>query len=145
MSGPKVIRIVTREEIIAICRGMLARLDAAIASWRRIGERNGTVDAADVAATEKRRDALRALLAKDRVVELQAQVGNEIAFLKADTQTSWRARPPPPPKRQGPPAARRTRLVPYSSPSIVRRDPFRWSCVGGWLSQRMEARALRRP
>ncbi len=86
MSGPKVIRIVTREEIIAICQGMLARLDAAIASWRRTGERNETVGAADIASTEKRRDALRALLAKDRFGELQAQVGGEIAFLKADTQ-----------------------------------------------------------
>jgi len=86
MSGPKVIRIVTREEVIAICQGLLARLDAAIASWTRIGERNQTISAPDIEATAARRDALRALLAKDRFQELQAQVDKEIAYLKGDTQ-----------------------------------------------------------
>ena len=86
MSGPKVIRIVTREEIIAICRGCWRA--STPRSPRGDASANATErsDAADIAATEKRRDALRALLAKDRFVELQAQVGNEIAFLKADTQ-----------------------------------------------------------
>lgn len=44
MSGPKVIRIVTREEILEICRGQLARVDAALEHWTRIGRRNGCVD-----------------------------------------------------------------------------------------------------
>ena len=33
MSGPKVVRIVTREEILALCEGQLARVDAALADW----------------------------------------------------------------------------------------------------------------
>lgn len=40
MSGPKVVRIVTREEHEAICRGMLARIDAALEQWAETGRRN---------------------------------------------------------------------------------------------------------
>jgi hypothetical protein len=40
MSGPKVVRIVTREEILGICHGQLARVDAALAEWTRKGRRN---------------------------------------------------------------------------------------------------------
>ena len=39
MSGPKVVRIVTREENEAICRGMLARIDAALEEWAETGRR----------------------------------------------------------------------------------------------------------
>ncbi|BBI42545.1 hypothetical protein ALP64_204920 [Pseudomonas syringae pv. actinidiae] len=42
MSGPKVVRIVTREEIIAICEGHLQRLERAVNRWQtqatRLGE-----------------------------------------------------------------------------------------------------------
>ena len=44
MSGPKAFRIVTRAEIISICRRNLARLDAAIEVWTSRGQRNGTID-----------------------------------------------------------------------------------------------------
>jgi hypothetical protein len=86
MSGPKVVQIVTREEIIATCEGLLARLDAAVARWQRVGRRNRTIDDGDVAAAEARRTALRALLASDQFVELQKQVPLEIAFFQDDLQ-----------------------------------------------------------
>ena len=35
MSGPKVVRIVTREELVAESTALLARLDAAIQQWQR--------------------------------------------------------------------------------------------------------------
>lgn len=87
MSGPKVVRIVTREEIIAICEQHLARLDAAIAHWTRSGQRNSTITEAEIAEVHQRRDQLRALLAEDAFVELQKAVPEEIAFLDADTQS----------------------------------------------------------
>lgn len=86
MSGPKVIRIVTREEMVAICEGLLARLDAAIASWIRTGKRNATISDADTAGMQERREALRALLARDRFREFQSETAREIAFLKEDAQ-----------------------------------------------------------
>lgn len=48
MSGPKAFRIVTRAEIILICRRSLARLDAAIEFWASTCKRNGTIDQKDI-------------------------------------------------------------------------------------------------
>ena len=86
MSGPKAFRIVTRAEIIAICRRSLARLDAAIETWASAGRRNGTIEQQDIEKVTARRDELRRLLDADRFVELQKQVAGEIAFLQADSE-----------------------------------------------------------
>ncbi|TGN86841.1 hypothetical protein EOW77_0016270 [Bradyrhizobium yuanmingense] len=86
MSGPKAFRIVTRAEIIAICRRDLARLDAAIESWTFAGKRNGTIEQKDIEKVIVRRNELRRLLDTNRFVELQKQVAAEIAFLQADSE-----------------------------------------------------------
>jgi hypothetical protein len=86
MSGPKVVRIVTREEIIAICQDHLAQLEAALQRWERVGRRNRLLGDADVESARKRQAELRALLAADRFTELQKQVPVEISYLQADTE-----------------------------------------------------------
>lgn len=86
MSGPKVVCIVTREEILSICRGMLARVDAALAEWIRIGERNDCIDDAAIAEARARRADLAALIAADRFMDLQKQAPMEEAFLRDDVQ-----------------------------------------------------------
>jgi len=86
MSGPKAFRIVTRAEIMTICRRSLARLDAAIEDWVFRGQRNGTIDKADIDKVIARRDALRGLLSADRFVELQKQLPAEISFLQVDAE-----------------------------------------------------------
>ncbi|WP_087687931.1 hypothetical protein [Pandoraea sp. PE-S2R-1] len=84
MSGPKVVRIVTREEVLAICEAHLQRLDQAIASWIASGQRIGELSVKEIAATHERRKSLAALIATDAFMELQKTVPDEIAFLKAD-------------------------------------------------------------
>jgi hypothetical protein len=86
MSGPKVVRIVTREEIIAICEGHLARLDVAADEWVSVGRRNGVLTDAEISATQSRREALRNLLVQGRYMDLQKAVPNEISFLQADQE-----------------------------------------------------------
>ncbi len=86
MSGPKVVRIVTREEILEICHGMLTRIDAALSEWKRIGRRNDCIDDEALAAAQRRRDALAALIAADRFMDLQKQAPIEEAFLRNDVQ-----------------------------------------------------------
>lgn len=86
MSGPKVVRIVTREEILEICHGMLVRVDAALAEWTRVGRRNDCIDDDALAAANRRRDALAALIAADRFMDLQKQAPIEEAFLRDDVQ-----------------------------------------------------------
>ncbi|MCC6776084.1 MAG: hypothetical protein IT537_05505 [Hyphomicrobiales bacterium] len=85
MSGPKVFHVVTREEIIAICEGHLARLDAAIDGWKKAGGRSGATKE-DVDAVSARRDALRRMLTDERFAELQKQAPAEISFLRSDAE-----------------------------------------------------------
>lgn len=84
MSGPKVVRIVTREEIIAVCERQIASLQAAVTQWQKLGERNGVLTPEDVAIANGRVIAMQQLVAADRFVELQKQVPLEIGFLTSD-------------------------------------------------------------
>jgi hypothetical protein len=86
MSGPKVVRIVTREEILDICNGLLARVDAAIKEWVRVGQRNECVDDEAIAAVQRRRDVLAELIAGDRFTDVQKQAPVEEAFIRGDLQ-----------------------------------------------------------
>lgn len=86
MSGPKIVRIVTREELIELCEGQLVGLEAALQRWQRVGHRNDVIDETDVQLVRKRLFAIRSLLANDQFVELQKQVPAEIAFLAADIE-----------------------------------------------------------
>jgi hypothetical protein len=87
MSGPKVVRIVTREELIERCDGILARVDAALAEWIRVGQRNECLDDEAIAAARSRRDALAALIKTDRFADFQKQAPTEEAFLRSDLET----------------------------------------------------------
>src|SRR5262245_35989668 len=84
MSGPKVVRIVTREEVIAICEGLLARLREAARQWEKTGLRNDLLTNEAVEQTRQRVKELEEFLLKDRFLDLQKQVPSEIQFLKVD-------------------------------------------------------------
>jgi hypothetical protein len=86
MSGPKAFRIVTRAEIISICRRNLARLDAAIEIWTSTCKRNGTIDQSDIDRVIARRDEIRHMLDADRFTDLQKHVVFEISYVNADTE-----------------------------------------------------------
>lgn len=86
MSGPKAFRIVTRSEIISICRRSLARLDAAIEFWTSTCKRNGTIDQSDIDRVIARRDEIYRMLDADRFTDLQKQVIAEISYLSADAE-----------------------------------------------------------
>lgn len=86
MSGPKAFRIVTRAEVIAICRHDLARLEATIENWSSACRRNGTFEQQDIDKVMARRDELRRLLDADRFVDLQKQVAAEISYLNGDIE-----------------------------------------------------------
>lgn len=86
MSGPKVVRIVTREEVLAMCNAELARLDAALHDWSRAGKRNGFTSEDEITAARGRRDELAALINADRFMDFQKGAAQEIAFLTSDLQ-----------------------------------------------------------
>lgn len=84
MSGPKVVRVVTREELIAAGTALLVRLDTAVQQWQR--DCGDSVKPADVQVTKSRRDALAAMLAADRFAEFGQATVKEIDFLQADAE-----------------------------------------------------------
>ncbi|WP_338747189.1 hypothetical protein V3D52_11905 [Pseudomonas putida] len=86
MSGPKVVRIVTREEIIAICEGHLQRLEHAVGRWETQATRLGELSEQERSASLERHARLRALLAEDRLAELQKAVPLEIEHLRRDLE-----------------------------------------------------------
>ena len=86
MSGPKVVRIVTREETIAICENLLRQLDQTIATWTSDGQRMAELSDAEIASTLGRRRELGNLLTRDGFTDLQKNVRDEIAFLHADLE-----------------------------------------------------------
>lgn len=91
MSGPKVVRIVTREEVLATCSVLIRRLDGAITRWHQELERLGLADADDIQAVTRRRERIEALLASDRFVDLQKQASDEIAYLERDVEVKRQA------------------------------------------------------
>ena len=87
MSGPKVVRIVTREENEAICRSLLARIDAALDEWSEAGRRNDCLDATTIEAARRRRDTLAALVGQGKFTEMKAQAPSEESFLRSDMRS----------------------------------------------------------
>jgi hypothetical protein len=86
MSGPKVIHVVTREELVARCEVHLRQLDVAIAEWMKAHERNSKEDIEAIKGVVSRREELGRLLKEDRFSELQKRIPAEISFLRADAQ-----------------------------------------------------------
>ena len=76
MSGPKVVRVVTLEEVLLICTRELAHVDAALAEWERVLSRCGSRLPAEVRTQRKR---LGALMASGQYVEVQKEAPALIA------------------------------------------------------------------
>lgn len=83
MSGPKVVRVITREELVAAGESLLRRLDAALAEWERACTAVG-VSPADQTASKDRRNALEQMFRADRFAEFGQAAVAEIDFLDAD-------------------------------------------------------------
>lgn len=84
MSGPKVVRIVTREEIEAICRRHIAAVEAAAGELGRRARRCGMLDGALEAAVSARLAAFAAMLARGQWMDIQKGAPEAVAFLQAE-------------------------------------------------------------
>lgn len=86
MSGPKVVRVVTRDELAAQGAARLRRLDAAIAYWTEVCKRSADKEAAAAAirAVVERRSVLERMLTEDRFADLERHAEIEQSFLRQD-------------------------------------------------------------
>ncbi len=83
MSGPKVVRVVTREELVAAGEAMLKRLDAAVAQWEKDCTAIG-VSVPEQTVFIDRRNALELVLRADKFLEFARAAAAEIDFLEVD-------------------------------------------------------------
>jgi hypothetical protein len=86
MSGPKVVRVVTREELVAAGEAVLRQLDAAVSQWQMDCAVAGVQDA-DVQKTKQRRDQLEAMLRQDKFAQFGTAAASEIDYLDADASS----------------------------------------------------------
>ena len=54
MSGPKVVRVVTKQEVMSICRGRIDALQDAIEQWRKYAARHDALTAEEEKAVERK-------------------------------------------------------------------------------------------
>lgn len=83
MSGPKVVRVVTREELVAAGEAMLKRLDAAVAQWEKGCTAMG-VSVPEHTEFIDRRNALELMLRADKFLEFSRAAAAEVDFLEVD-------------------------------------------------------------
>lgn len=84
MSGPKVVRVITRDELVAAGESLLRKLDAALADYERACTAVG-LSPVDQNASRERRNALEQMLRADRFAEFGQAAAAEIEFLDADS------------------------------------------------------------
>jgi len=84
MSGPKVVRVVTREELVSHGQALLARLDQSIALWTEACEAIGQANQSDLEKVVARRSELEALFRSDKFQDFTQSTSEEMAFLESD-------------------------------------------------------------
>jgi hypothetical protein len=83
MSGPKVVRIVTREEIEAICRGHIRDVDAAIATVMQVAQRLDRLDGGVREELARQKESMASLLRAESWMEIQKRGPAMVANLQA--------------------------------------------------------------
>ena len=86
MSGPKVVRVVTREEVEAICRRETALVQAAADELRRAHRRHGRLGEGTERAIADSSKRLADLSEAGRYLDLQKQAPQLAAFFKSETE-----------------------------------------------------------
>lgn len=86
MSGPKVVRIVTREERLAQSTAIAKRLQQMLDRWREAAQQAGELAVEELAQTQQRHAQIGALLESDSFDRFNQEAGREIAFLATDLE-----------------------------------------------------------
>jgi len=71
MSGPKVIRVVTRAELVAICAELIAQVEAAFQEWESIARRNEVLKVDDCPRQAEEISRLKQAVAENRFKDVQ--------------------------------------------------------------------------
>ncbi|WP_153130488.1 hypothetical protein [Dechloromonas hortensis] len=84
MSGPKVVRVITREERVSQCLVVLARLDQALAIWQESCQRMEQPTKGDQEKALARRNELESMFRSDQFDAFMSAANGEVSFLESD-------------------------------------------------------------
>ena len=84
MSGPKVVRVVTKQETMSICRGRIDAFRDAIDQWRGVASRYDVLTVEEEKAVEKRLSAIVKMFEREQFLNVQKQCSVEITLIQAD-------------------------------------------------------------
>ena len=82
MSGPKVVRVVTKKEVMAECRGRIAVVKDMIEQWRRCASRHGALTIEEEKEVEQRFHSIVSLFERELFSDVQTQCTIEINALQ---------------------------------------------------------------
>lgn len=84
MSGPKVVRVVTKQEIRANCRGRIEAVKDVFDQWHKFASKHDALTIEEEKTAEKRMHSIVKLFEQEQFSEVQKQCTNEIATFRAD-------------------------------------------------------------
>jgi hypothetical protein len=116
MSGPKVIDVVTRQELLDICRTAIAEVDHALVEWQRIMDRNMIDAPAELGRLVEARDGLRGLLASERFRDVQTRAPEVTAAVRSSVQQQLTAQ-----AREAAAKQRREASLRFSAEAVLAR------------------------
>jgi hypothetical protein len=84
MSGPKVVRVVTKQEVMAICRSQIDVVKDAIERWRNFASSHDALTAEDVSAADRRISLINNMFEREQFLGVQKKCAAEMAAIQAD-------------------------------------------------------------
>ncbi len=84
MSGPKVVRVVTKQEVMSICKGRIDALQDAIDQWRRYASNHDALTSEEEKTVESKFLSIVKMFEREQFLDIQKQCATEIAALQAD-------------------------------------------------------------
>ena len=84
MSGPKVVRVVTKQEVMAICRDQINAVQDVIQQWKKCASNYDVLSVEDEKVFERKLFAINKMFENEQFMDVQKQCAAEIISLRAD-------------------------------------------------------------
>lgn len=84
MSGPKVVRVVTKQEIMANCRERIESVQDTIEQWRRTASKHNVLSAEEEENVEKKLRAILKLFEREQFRDVEKNCTDEIRALRSE-------------------------------------------------------------
>lgn len=84
MSGPKVVKVLTKQEVMAICQGRINALLDEVNEWRKCATRHDAMTNDEEKEIESRLNSIKSMFKNEKFQDVQKYCAEEITFLRQD-------------------------------------------------------------